>query len=441
MDFGQHCGVGYGADWRGVIFRQSYPELSDLVAKSQAWFPLIWPNNAVFNETAMRWRWKTGEELKFAHFRNASDYSSYHGKEFGFIGWEELTNWPSDDGYKVMMTCCRSARHGMPRKYRATTNPAGPGTNWIKRRFQLPVPDGQILGPVIEAKEIEGLPNTDKRCAINCMFSENLVLKSSEPNYLSRIAEGASPAQRDAWIRGSWDITSGGMIDDIWERNTHVVPDIYANQLPRGWKAVRAFDWGMSKPFSFGIWVESDGTPIKIGNRVLGSVKGDVFRMFEWYGAIPNEDNKGLRLTATEIAEGILERENLVWGMQGRIRGGSCDDACFEDYQPGQTVAGDMAKKGVRWTPAGKGPGSRIQGWHTLRTYLQNALPRKDGPREKPGMFVCERCVEWIRLVPIIPRDKKNQDDVDTESEDHAADETRYYLRRKLHEGKTIQWH
>ncbi len=38
MDFGQHCGLGYGPEWRGVLFRQTYPQLADIVAKTKKWF-------------------------------------------------------------------------------------------------------------------------------------------------------------------------------------------------------------------------------------------------------------------------------------------------------------------------------------------------------------------------------------------------------------------
>ena len=60
-----------------------------------------------------------------------------------------------------------------------------------------------------------------------------------------------------------------------------------------------------------------------------------------------------------------------------------------------------------------------------MRTMLKNALP-VDGYREKPGLFVTENCKQFIRTVPVLTRSEKNLDDVNTESEDHIADETRY---------------
>jgi hypothetical protein len=45
---------------------------------------------------------------------------------------------------------------------------------------------------------------------------------------------------------------------------------------------------------------------------------------------------------------------------------------------------------------------------------------------DKPGLLVFETCRDFIRTVPPIPRDPKDPDDIDTDAEDHAADETRY---------------
>jgi hypothetical protein len=45
---------------------------------------------------------------------------------------------------------------------------------------------------------------------------------------------------------------------------------------------------------------------------------------------------------------------------------------------------------------------------------------------EDPGMFIFSNCTQFIRTVPVLPRDQKKTDDVDTEAEDHIGDETRY---------------
>ena len=44
----------------------------------------------------------------------------------------------------------------------------------------------------------------------------------------------------------------------------------------------------------------------------------------------------------------------------------------------------------------------------------------------KPMIYFFDTCTASIRTIPVLQHDAKRPEDVDTESEDHAADETRY---------------
>ena len=113
IDFAQEVGKGYGAEWKGILFRRTYPELDDIVSKSRHWFNEIWPedgpNPATFNIHKMTWTWKTGEVLALRHMSKESDYWSYHGHSYPWMGWEEITTWPDLGCYTRMMSCCRSS--------------------------------------------------------------------------------------------------------------------------------------------------------------------------------------------------------------------------------------------------------------------------------------------------------------------------------------------
>jgi hypothetical protein len=140
MDFLQHVGQGWGAEWKGILFRTQFRDLRDVRDKSLKWFPMLCPG-AKFLSSSQEYRWvfPDGEQLLFRHIRKPSDYQAYHGHAYPWIGFEELTNWADDAVYKLMMSCCRSTAIGMPRKVRATTNPYGRGHNWVKDRFELPM--------------------------------------------------------------------------------------------------------------------------------------------------------------------------------------------------------------------------------------------------------------------------------------------------------------
>lgn len=450
MDFAQDIGKGFGAECRGIIFRRTYPELQDIVEKARKWFPRIWPDSN-FHETKHQWEWATGERLLFRHADKPSDYWKYHGHAYNFIAWEELTTWSNLDLFTSMMSVCRSTVRRIPRKYRATTNPYGAGHNVVKARYKLPIPEGAIIGPILKDA------NGQERVAIRGMIYENRVLLTADPGYIARISAAApNPAALRAWLEGDWNVVAGGMIDDVWVPSIHIIPNIKAEQIPRGWKIDRSYDHGQSRPFSVGWWAESDGTPIRLQKQVysafgkvteeivVGSVPGDLVRIAEWYGWT-GEPNRGLNMDAlSEIAPGIASRE-VDMGIRGRVRPGPADSSIF-DPQPGRgSVAGDMRKgAGIRWTKSDKGPGSRKQGWQQIRKLLGAAIPELSGivdpntgrevpksDRTAPGMWVCERCEQFIRTVPALPRDGKDPDDVDTDSEDHVGDEVRYRVRRR----------
>ena len=106
--------------------------------------------------------------------------------------------------------------------------------------------------------------------------------------------------------------------------------------------------------------------------------------------------------------------------------------------------------KGVNWIRSNKSPGSRKNGWERIRKMLKDALPvyvmAADGspvrvPRERPGLFAFNTCTMFMDLFPILPRDEKDPDDVDSDAEDHIGDEVRYKVLSVLERsksGKTI---
>ena len=403
MDFAQHCGRGFGANWRGVLFRQTYPQLADVVAKSKRWYYQLFPG-IKFNGSDYIWTWPTGEQLLLRHMRVPDDYWNYHGHEYPWIGFEEITNWPTPECYESMQSCSRSSYPGMPRKYRATCNPYGVGHNWVKAKFIDPAPPGVVIRE----------PGKPERVRIHGSVYENKKLLAADPEYIQKLESITDENKRKAWLEGSWDIVAGGMFDDVWREKEHVIEPF---KIPAGWRIDRSFDWGSSRPFSVGWWAESDGTTATNGRTYP---RGTLFRIAEWYGW-NGKPNEGSRMLAAEIARSILQREKEM-GFAGRVRSGPADSAIF-DTQNGVCIADDMARIGVRWERADKGPGSRKNGWEYLRKIMKASLVF---PMEYPGFFVFDTCRHFTRTVPVLPRSEKDPDDIDTEAEDHIVDETRY---------------
>lgn len=471
MRFRRRVGLGYGKFWRGIIFDREYKNLDDLVSKSQRWFPEFMDGARFLSAKAdYKWVWPTGEELMFRTVKKDTDYWNYHGQEFPFIGWNELTKYPNDTLFDSMMSCNRSSflpedfpmyRDGklfrergivvsvdsehkdaeqyllpqIPLEIFATTNPFGPGHNWVKKRFINAARPGQIVKKVTNVfnprtQQKEDIVVTQVR--IFGSYRENRYLS---PQYVAVLDAIKDPNKRKAWVQGSWDVTSGGMFDDLWDTAVHKIRPF---AIPFNWKITRSFDWGSSKPFSVGWWAVSDGSDVVLPDgRRMSTVRGDVFRIGEWYGCEEGKNNVGLQLVPTAVAEGIIQREQWL-GIMGRVVPGPADNSINDSADGNASIARQMAVairvgskmyNGVHWTPSNKSAGSRVTGWNRIRQYLFNALPPKNGfVRENPGMFVFDTCVKFIDLVPVMPRDETNVEDVDTDAEDHIGDETRYFI-------------
>lgn len=402
MDFCQFVGRGYGESWRGVLFRRHYPDLEEVEAKSRRWFHRIFPQ-AEYKIQSHRWVWPTGEQLLFRYADRPDDYWNYHGHEYPWIGWDELTAWADDELYTTMMTVCRSSNPNVPRHYRATCNPYGPGHNWVKLRFIDPAPRGQIM------RDKEGRD----RVAIHGSIFENLILLRNDKDYLKNIRSQAG-ARREAWLEGRWDIVAGGMFDDLWDSRTHVIRPFI---IPPQWRIDRSFDWGSARPYSVGFWAESDGCDITLRDgEIRTTQRGDLFRIAELYGWT-GKPNEGTRELASSVANKIINFERI---LNRKVSPGPADSSIF-NTENGNSIASDMAKMKVYWRAANKKPNSRVNGWELLRERLYNAK-RCEGS----GLFVFDTCRQFIRTVPTLPRDSIHMDDVDTDTEDHIADETRY---------------
>lgn len=413
MAFAQYCGRGYGDYWRGVIFRRNYKHLDDIISKSKRWFNRSAQKpRFLAGSSSLKWVWPTGEELLLRAFEDEEDYWSYHGHEYPFVGWEELTSWASIGCYESMKSTNRSSYQPtpelptIPRIIRSSTNPYGVGHNWVKNYFIDPAPYGQVI---VDHKG-------NKRVALFGSIKENPYLGEE---YVQTLESITDPNKRKAWLEGSWDITSGGMFDDIWDATQHVLKPF---KIPPGWKIDRSFDWGSSRPFSVGWWAQTDGTDAVMADGTTRSFpRKTLIRIGEWYGTT-GKPNEGLRMTAKNVAIGIKNKEYQL-GIQNRVNGGPADSAIYA-VTDDASIAQNMESEGVFWTPADKKPGSRKNGWELMRDRLGAVVDPQ--LKDRPGLYVFETCRDWIRTVPPIPRDTKDPDDVDTDAEDHASDETRY---------------
>jgi hypothetical protein len=444
MKYRRYVGMGYGRFWRGVIFDREYKNLEDMISKSLRWFPQMQDGCRFLSSGAdLKWVWPTGEELLFRQIKRFSDYWKYHGQEFPYIGWNELCKFATPDLYDMLKSCNRSSFR--PEDYPihlegqskpnflpeiplitfSTANPYGPGHGWVKRRFVDPVEPGHIIRAVSRVFN----PRTQKhedvtkmRVRIFGSYKENRYLS---PEYVADLESITDENKRKAWLWGDWDIIAGGALSDLW--GPHLILPRF--QIPKGWYIDRSFDWGSSKPFSVGWWAESNGEEVRIQNKVIAFPKGTLIRFHEWYGSKEIGTNTGLRLSAHNVAAQIKIVESQLlrdrW-ISKLPEPGPADNSIGDVHDAGEkSIKSKMAEKGVVWKDSNKSPGSRKNGLQMIREMLEASLPEKR-TEQRPGMYFMNHCRAAIGTLPILPRDEKDPDDVDTDAEDHAYDEIRY---------------
>ena len=402
MSFAQNVGRGFGQHWRGVLFRLTYPQLADVVAKSKRWFYQIFPD-AKFNESDYSWKWPTGEMLFFRYGATEDNYWNYHGHEYPWIGFEELTNWRDSGFYEAMHSTCRSSFPGMPRMIRSTCNPFGRGHGWVKERFHL----GQGGYPSGEVITDEG---QKERVRVHSSIYENTILLEADPEYLKTLEALKDPNRRRAWLEGDWDIHVGSFLEMVWNPSKAIVTPF---TIPSTWKVWKSMDWGYAAPYAV-YWFALDPDGVHYIWREL-------------YGA-GEKAGTGTRENAADVAKKIRRIEEHDERLGYEYRMNLADPAIMSKIGADRSIGQIFRENGVKWQEAWNAKGSRVNGAQEIIRLLA-----------EDKLKVFSTCKHWLRTVPSLPPDDDNPEDVDTDAEDHAWDATRYGIMRRRRSPDEVQ--
>lgn len=397
-DWLQHSSL-YGEAAIGIFVRRKFKQLAEVIARTKQLFPKI---GGKYNEQRAEWLMPGGARLKFVYLERDSDAEEYQGHNYTRVYVEEVTNFPSPAPIDKLRATLRSGS-GVPVGMRLTGNPGGPGHNWVKKRYIDPNPQGFQLIREECPVEIDGEVQIValERVFIPSKLGDNMLLLRSDPTYVLRLRQSGSEALVKAWLEGNWNIIDGAYFTELDEQ-THGRPADLIRWAPPTTVRFRSFDWGSAKPFSVGWWALCDGTwPAEDPMP-----KGAMFRYREWYGA--SGINKGLGMTADMVAKEILSIEE-----KERIRYGVADPAIFI-RNGGPSIAESMAR--CRWRRADN---KRQPGWEQVRQRLV-------GESGAPMLYAAFECEDFWRTMPTLQHDEKNTEDLDTDGEDHIADEVRY---------------
>lgn len=219
----------------------------------------------------------------------------------------------------------------------------------------------------------------------------------------------------------------GGFFDDVWSEHSHVLPKF---KIPKHWTRLCGLDWGTAKPFSVGWFAVSSGEVIPELGYALP--RGAIVHYREWYGCKKDEPNVGIRLNSSQVAEGIKDIE-FKYGEENVLIDRIADPAIFKE-DDGPSIGEKFAEHNVVFR---KGDNRRVNGWDNMRTMI--AGKEMDDGKVTPMFYVTENCEAFRRLLPIMQRDEKDWDSIDTDQEDHCMDMTRYVLMSRPATSRTFQ--
>ena len=360
----------------------------------------------------------SGEVLRLAHAQYERDYYNFHGQQYQFVGFDELTSWKDLTLYNKLKSLCRSANPNIRTRVRSTTNSLGPGHSAVKEYFKI---DSQPAGSLF--KDERGA----SRMHLWGSIHENKHIEHDK-NYLLYLASQKNPNIIKSWILGRWDILGGGALSDVWRPEFQVLKPF---KIPPSWKIYRTCDWGSARPYCFHHIAVSDGSPFKaFSGKETPSNKGDCFVINEVYG-YGGEANVGTRETPKAAAARVqLAEKNIQKKLNvQKILPGSADPSIY-------TVTGERPISELlfplQFVPAKRSSESRITGLEVFREYLDGACPDKYNKREYKGLFFFSGLTHTLRTLPALPRDESNPEDADTDAEDHAYDSIRYFLKDRV---------
>ena len=386
------------SNMNGLILRRTNDELREIIHKSQELYPKAFPG-AKWMEKKSQWIFPSGARIWMTYLEQEKDVLRYQGQAFTYIGFDELTQYPTPYAWDYLRSRLRAADSSLPVFMRGTTNPGGPGHGWVKKMFIDPAPANEAFWatdittgntlqyPKGHTKENEPL---FKRKFIPAKLIDNPFLY--EQGDYEAMLLSLPETQRRQLLEGSWDVAEGAAFAEF-DRRFHVMEPF---QIPDTWRKFRACDYGYSS-YSAVLWFAVDPATEQLM----------VYR--EMYVS---------KYTAKDLAFAILEAEK----GDGQISYGVLDSSCWHKRgDTGPSLAEQMISVGCRWRPSDRSRGSRIAGKNEIHRRLQ-----VDELTEEAGLVMFNTCTNLIAQLPIIPLDKTNSEDIDTKAEDHLYDALRY---------------
>lgn len=395
---------------RAIWFRESYPQLLDLIDKAHRIFR---PLGATYNEQKKLWSFPSGAHGRFAYLSRDADAYEYFGHEFSFIGVDESTRH-TEARLRLIISRLRSTDPTLKLRVRWGSNPGGIGAAFHKKIFlkdACPVHEpsrcvvpGQIYRDAVWPSD--GKPIPMSVAFVPGHLSDHRLLGDDYRKLLD-MQGGVLSSQLEA---GCWCSLAGQFFAN-WQKAKMVIPYATIQEL-YWWTFFLSIDYGFGQSkAAAGLYVK---TP-----ALEGYPQGRIFKIGEI--CVPNMPAYEFgELVAKRFIEPVVSRE-FDTEHRRNIEVIFLDPANFKDIGDGHTIADQLDEcfkpYGLSVTPASN---DRIGGWQLMYRMLDTG-----------DFAVADNCPQTAEAIPTRMHDEKRPGDlvkVSGDAGDDLADETRYAL-------------
>lgn len=247
--------------YKALILRATWGELTELIDRSHRMFPSL-EQRPRWNGELKRWVFPlpasklgaAGAYIQFGYCDEPKDVEIYQGREWSYVGFDELGNVRDERTIDRLLSEIRSPNPDIVLMFRASANPGGRGHGIIKRRYIDPC--GEDGGRrLVRRITIPGRGTVETvRRFIPARVQDNPVY-ANDASYMAMLMT-LPETLRDQLLFGRWDVGLGLALDELNE-HVHLVPPF---PVPAHWYQFGSYDWGYAHWWVFVWWaVDEDG--------------------------------------------------------------------------------------------------------------------------------------------------------------------------------------
>lgn len=418
------------------LFRRSLPELeANHIRKIKAELPDHY-GLGTYKENRKRYEFTNGSGINFSYCEREDDVTRYQGAEIHWLGIDEASHF-TEFQINYLRTRVRLGSWS-PANYKGPTdakfkgllpriafssNPGGPGHNFLKETFILPHAPGEIFTDWTLTDDDAPEGERWDTIFIPAAIKDNKYLPKGYEGQFKALP----PEMAKALAEGDWDTIVGQAIHNL-SKARHQLRNFTP---PKHWTRFMVMDWGTAKPFSIGWYCVSDGAILagKDGWPERWLPAGAVVRYAEWYGWNGKSD-QGCRMSSRNVVREILSREKT----RGDVIDFRVGDSHMWAQTDGPTVRENMFDASDGLFVLQRSKKDRVTNYAEVISRLAgNPRFTDEGVEEDdPMFFITVACEHFWRTVPTLTLDKVDPEKgPDTKMEDHVYDEVGYAMRSR----------